>query len=326
MNFPTNDNDVRQAVLKAFVKDPRDPYLARRMLEEQRDNEIPGDVHSQVAQAVATWASHDPAWFVHAGGLIHATHCFAWPKTLFAEVERLLTLQDLSLRHLIMGRLWWEAKLRRPNDPEFASRAVEHFLQVDERHRFGKYYEELAEALAVEDPARLEALADTLLASVSDYALPCARQTLLEGAARAQNWVAYDRHRAAYRELQERGWTRGHDDCEVLNLDGLAALSRGQNEAIPAIVAEMVERGRNVDFLGTPETLRLVRALMGREEHLACCLDYLAMIQKQRPSPDIAKLLANVEVRLRPAPKTAKATRARRATAPEIRKKGKPRK
>lgn len=326
MSFPNNHDEVYRAVLEAFAEDPQDPYWARRLLEEHRD-EAPGEFRSQIAQAVATWVSYDPAWFVHAIGLTHATHCFAWPKDLLPEIEGLLTLRDASLRHLIMGRLWWEAKLRRANDPEFATRAVAHFLEVEEHHKFGKYYEELGEALAVADPAQLEALADTLLASVPGYGVPTARQTLLEGAARAENWSAYDRHRAEYRKLQERGWTRGHNDCEVLNLDGLTALARGQNQAVPAVMAELVERGRNVDFLGTPDTMRLVHALMLRGKHLAGCRDYLRMIQKQEPSPVLAKILADVEERMRlpSARKRTKKTPMKKAPARAIRKKRKSR-
>ena len=111
--------------------------------------------------------------------------------------------------------------------------------------------------------------------------------------------------------MQEHGHTRGHTDCQVLNLDGLVALARGRGAQIPAILDELAKRSANVDFLGTPETIRLVTALLRRRAHLAPCRDYLRMIQRQAPSEMIAKMLADVEaaMRRRGAPKKKAKTR-----------------
>jgi hypothetical protein len=78
-------------------------------------------------------------------------------------------------------------------------------------------------------------------------------------------------------------------------LDGLVALARGRGEQIPAIFDELLTRGVNVSFLGTPATLRLITALVQRKEHLSHCRQYLRMIQKHEPSGGVAKMLADVE-------------------------------
>jgi len=245
------------AVAEMFASDPKDAYWGRRLLEELRDDATIHEHRWLVARAFAAWASHDPGWFTSALSFIPATHCFGWPKDLLEEVESLLVLEDRSLGHLILGRLWWAAKLRRAYDLDFARRAVAHFQLVEHRHMGGKYQAELSEALVFTDPAELEARSDIFLASVPSYSTAAARQTLLEGAARAADWAAYDRHRQALRDLKAGGQTGAHDDCAVLNLDGLTALARGGGERIPGILAELVECGRNVEFLGTPETIRL---------------------------------------------------------------------
>jgi hypothetical protein len=238
--------------------------------------------------------------------LIQAIPCIFWPKDLLEEIETLVTLENGSVRHFVLGRLWWAARLRRQDDSEFAKRAVDHFRQVDESYRFGTYHEELAEALVVVHPEQLEAYAESLLASVPGYSLANARRTLLEGAARTENWDAYDRHRAPYREMQEYRQTQGHTDCEVLNLDGLVAIARGRSDQIPDIFRELLARGHNVDFLGTADTLRLVTALLPRKEHLAHCRDYLRMILTREPSDRVAKVLADVEAAMQPRRKKSK--------------------
>jgi hypothetical protein len=268
-------------------------------------------------------ASHDPSWLVHTIGFTRETHCFEWPKDLLAQVESLVEMDDPSLTHLILGRLWWAARIRRAHDSEFATRAVGHLSLVEPRHRLGKYYEELGEALAVVDPAQLEELANTILSNVPSYNVADVRHDLLEGAARASNWEAYDRHRAAYDRLQKCGQAQAHDYCEVLNLDGLTALARGRAEEIPKVMTQLIESGRNVAFLGGPDTLRLVKALVERREYLPACRKYLRMIHA--PSANVMKMLADVEALLGSQGKRKKTTIASRKRGPESknRKRGK---
>lgn len=296
MGFPKKREEMLRAVVDAYEQQPDDVYWCRRLLAECVDERDIAEHRALVAPACATWISFDPAWFVHAIAFHGEVHSHLWPKDLLEEIESLLTLENASLKHLILGRLWWEARLRREEDGVFAERAAEHFRRVEPLYQIGRFHELFGEALALVDPAQLEAHAPTFLASVSPFGLANARHTLLEAAARAKNWAAYDDHRALYRSMQDVGHTHGHLDCRVLDLDGVVALERKRDAEIPGILAELVRRGANVEFLAAKETTRLVRALVPRGEHLEACRAYLRMIQKQRPSTWIAKILADVEV------------------------------
>jgi len=286
---PTNQN-LLAMVAARFEEDPQDAYWGRRLLEELRDEATVLKYATQTVSAFVAWAAHDPIWFVYAVGLTRETHCFSWPKAILLDVEAAFVLTEPSLRHLILGRLWWAAKLRRNDDPEFASRALAHFRAVDEPYRLGRFHKELGETLSVADPTMLEPLGKTVLAKTPAYGIAGVLETLMEGAVRARNWEAYERHRAAYSDLQRKGQTRPHDDCAVLDLDGIAALARGRADEVPAILAALAANGRNVEFLGTPDTLRLARALIERGEHLALCLEYLREIRS--PNDAVKTLLA----------------------------------
>jgi len=299
------------AVARAARTNPKNPYWARRLLEDLHEEAAVATYRPQVIQAFVTWASHDPSWFVHAIGLTRETFCFGWPKDLLAEVESRFELEDASLKHLILGRLWWAARLRRSEDPEFATRAMAHLEQVGEQLRVGKYYEELGEALAVAAPAKLEGLAERMLSTAPWYNVASIRRTLLEGAARTADWDAYDRHRTAFAELWKGRQGRSLDYCAVLNLDGLAALARGREHELPVILAELAASARNVAFLGVSDTLRLVKTLVLRAEHLVACRDYLRVID--RPNADVLKTLAEIEEQLaRKNPGRAKARKRKK--------------
>lgn len=173
----------------------------------------------------------------------------------------------------------------------------------------------------------VEALAGRILANAPPYNDANVRHTLLEGAARAKDWEAYERHRAAYAELckdRERRshgyWEYGH--CEILNLDGLTALARGRDGELPRILAELIESARNVPFLGTPDTMRLVKTLLSRGEHVRACRDYLQAIDS--PDPAVLRALEDVEAQL--SARAEKRAVKRPASAKKARRKGKKRK
>jgi hypothetical protein len=286
----------------AFDREPTSPYWARRLLEVAHDPQAVARLGPRHVEAFLCWASFDPWFFARTRSLTMHLPAFEWPKDLLVEIDRRLSLPDASLARLVKGRLWHSAKLRRQDDPEFDSHAAGHFLAVDERLRDHTYYEELCESLAAGSYERLKRFAGTMLDTVPSFSLPRALIVVMRGAARASDWPFYDAHRARYRGLQEEAKTRGHDDCGVLNLDGLRALAVGGLDAIPGIFDDLLDRGRNVDFLGTPETLVLVRELLARGLYLERCRDYLAMIQRQGPSPHVVKLLSEIDVRMHDAP------------------------
>lgn len=121
----------------------------------------------------------------------------------------------------------------------------------------------------------------------------------LELAAKANEWDEYDRMRAAYRQAQEAGTTRPHDDCVVLDCDGLRALAAGHDRDVREALKALTRRGKGLAWLGTPSTLSFVEALVAKKAHLRACRAYLLVAERSWPVTRVGGLLARVEALLR---------------------------
>ena len=69
------------------------------------------------------------------------------------------------------------------------------------------------------------------------------------------------------------------------------ALETGALDAIPGILAKLMERGRNVEYLGNDFGMRLPRALVEHGVHLGPCISFLEMVHAQTPRNDVAMLI-----------------------------------
>lgn len=213
--------DLVDDVVRAMSHAPGDAYWARRLLDLVRDPVVATRLHSQIAVAVQRWAAHDPSFFVHERYLSEQLAVWSWPKEVLEELDAKLRLDDASLTHLVMGRLWLEAR-RPPEDmPEFYARAARHLREVEPRLQIGAWHEAMCEALGVVDPDELARRARTILDTAAPAARDRALLAILRGAARAGNWALYDEHRRAYGAFDADGFTRMNS--ELARLDGQRA-------------------------------------------------------------------------------------------------------
>ena len=104
-----------------------------------------------IVLAVERFAKCDPMFFVHARYLSEELAVWSWPREVLDELEARLDLDDPSLRHFILGRLWLEARRPRAAVAEFCDRAAEHFAAVEGRLRIGMWHESVREALGAAD-------------------------------------------------------------------------------------------------------------------------------------------------------------------------------
>ena len=213
--------DLVDDVVRAMKTAPEDAYWARRLFDLVSDPVIAMRLRSEIVIAVQRWAAHDPTFFVHERYLSEQLAVWAWPKEVLEELDEKLQLDDQSLTHLVMGRLWLEAR-RPPEDmPEFYARAARHLREVEPRLQLGAWHEAMCEALGVADPNDLARRAGTILATVAPSARDRALLAILRGAARAANWALYDEHRRAYGAFDADGITR--INSELVRLDGQRA-------------------------------------------------------------------------------------------------------
>jgi hypothetical protein len=207
-------------VVAAAAAAPRDAYWARRLVDLVRDPMTAWRFRSELAAAVCAWAQRDASFFVHERYLSEQLAVWAWPREVFIELEGALRLHDPSLTHLVMGRLWLEAR-RTPQDLlEFYKHALRHLRLVERPFRIGAWAESMCEALGVAEPKELARRAKAILATASPSTRERALLAILRGAARAGDWNLYDAHRRAY------GTTRadtGVSNGELAALDGQRA-------------------------------------------------------------------------------------------------------
>lgn len=212
--------DLVDEVVRAMNDSPDDVYWARRLIDLVRDPATASRLRPHIVAAVRRWAAHDPSFFIHERWLSEQLAVWAWPKEVLEDLDAQLVLEDASLTHFVMGRLWLAAR-RPPEDvPEFYARAVAHLRQVEMRLQVGTWHEAMCEALGVADPDELARSARNIL----DGAAPSARErallAILRGAARAGKWDLYDAHRRAYGSLDPEA---ARMDSEIARYDGMRA-------------------------------------------------------------------------------------------------------
>ena len=196
-----SERDVLHDVIRNLHASPDDAYWARRLFDLVRDPATATRVRHHLVLAVERFATRDPAFFVHERYLSEQLAVWAWPREVLDALEERLAAkrdQDPSLGHLVLGRLWLEA--RRPPEAmaEFYARAATHLAAVGEHLRLGAWHEAYCEALSVADPHELGARATEVLDAVVEESRERVVLAILRGAARIADWDLYDTHRMAY--------------------------------------------------------------------------------------------------------------------------------
>lgn len=216
----TSERDLLEGVLRAMDAAPGDAYWGRRLLDLLREPAAASRHRARIVAAVKSWVSVDPSFFVHERYLSEQLAVWAWPREVLEELDATLRTEDPSLAHLVLGRLWLEA--RRPEDvPELYVRAARHLRAVARHLRIGAWHEAICEALGVADPAELARRAGELLDSAPPSARERALLAILRGAARAGDWALYDAHRREYGALAMEGAVGA--SLELARLDGQRA-------------------------------------------------------------------------------------------------------
>ena len=243
--------DLLDDVVRAMTAAPDDAYWARRLVDLVRDPVAATRLRSHIVTAVARWVAHDPSFFVHERYLSEQLAVWAWPREVLEDLDAELKLEDRSLTHLVMGRLWLEAR-RPPEDvPEFYARAARHLREVEPRLQIGTWHEAMCEALGVADPDELARRADAILDTAAPSARDRALLAILRGAARAGNWALYDAHRRAYGALDHEG---GRMDSELVRLDGQRAeQSLGARMPVPTFKRKRAQMAMTPVAAPSPE-------------------------------------------------------------------------
>jgi hypothetical protein len=243
--------DVLDNVVRSMKAAPYDAYWARRLLDLIRDPVAASRYKHDIVKAVSTWAMKDPSFFVHEQYLSEQLAVWTWPKSVLEELEASLRIEDDSLRHFIMGRLWLEAR-RPPEDmPDFYARAARHLREVDPRLQVGAWHEAFCEALGVADPDDLARRAGDILVSAAPAARDRAVLAILRGAARTANWELYDEHRRNYGIFDPES---SRMNSEIVRYDGLRAEH--------AVTAEDTVSGTTPTSLAPPKVPTFPRAPM----------------------------------------------------------------
>jgi hypothetical protein len=198
VSVASSERDVLSDVIRNLHASPEDAYWARRLFDLVRDPATASRVRHHLVLAVERFAERDPAFFVHERYLSEQLAVWAWPREVLDALEERLTLEDSSMRHLVLGRLWLEA--RRPPEAmaEFYARAARHLAEVGEHLRLGAWHEAYCEALSVADARELGQRAREILESVASDSRERVVLAILRGAARIADWDLYDTHRMAY--------------------------------------------------------------------------------------------------------------------------------
>lgn len=210
--------DPLDEVIEAVTAAPDDAYWSRRLVDLVRDPMTAWLYRTHLAQAVRTWIERDVAFFIHEGYLSEQLAVWAWPREVFDELEVTLRLEAPSLTHLVLGRLWLEAR-RSPEDvPEFYANAARHLRKVSPGYQIGAWSESLCEALAVVDTKELARRANEILERASDARHERTLLAILRGAARAGAWDLYDAHRRSYAPLGPDGGLAPNGEIAELDM------------------------------------------------------------------------------------------------------------
>jgi hypothetical protein len=190
--------DPLAEVLEAVEASPDDAYWARRLIDLVRDPMLAWRLRTHLAVAVRAWVSHDVSFFVHERYLSEQLAVWAWPREVLDELDLTLALDNPSLTHLVLGRLWIEARRSSEELSAFYVRAARHLREVAPPFRGDLWAEAMSEALGVSDPKELALRADEILGAASPASRERTLLAILRGAARAGDWALYDAHRRTY--------------------------------------------------------------------------------------------------------------------------------
>lgn len=193
----SSERDVLDDVIRNLHAS-EDAYWARRLFDLVRDPATALKARHHLVLAVQRFAQRDPAFFVHERYLSEQLAVWAWPREVLDALEERLELEDPSMRDLVLGRLWLEARRPPESMAEFYGRAARHLSEVEDHLRLGAWHEAYCEALSVADAAELGARAPEILASVAEESRERVILAILRGAARIADWDLYDTHRTHY--------------------------------------------------------------------------------------------------------------------------------
>jgi hypothetical protein len=309
MSFPRTPEESLQAVLDALAENPHDPYWSLRLLGLHVRPTDPPTLQDQLVDALADWASYDPAAIAHSSLIGGAMWINPWPDDALEAVERRVNVEDESLRHLVLGMVWWEAVPRyvspegnvdyEASERARLGRALGHLALVERQHATRRFHDAFREALRHADPAMILRSSEALLSGRASLEGVDVRRALLEASFRAGNWDAFELHRVAYAAKQASGETSTHDDRAVLQLDGLHALHHGLDAAVARVVKKLIEVDRGSTFLGGLDALPLLKGLVDRGKHLDLCRAYVRALRKARPK--LPQMARELEERIRAA-------------------------
>jgi hypothetical protein len=254
---------AKQTAISEFKKKPTDAYWARRVCEVNHDPSAQDQV--LYARALACVASKDPSVIVEDSqlGVAHRLAVRAVPAEVLRSAERRIRIRNPSLSAHVKGKLWVAAMsgFKDANTlGELGGHARAHLVKVNDAERTATFRESYCIACAWSDYAELCANFDAYLAAAVYYRKHGALILVLDAAVRHKDWRTYDRYRLAYAHLPSDS-ARAHDDCMVLNMDGLRALAKKDLDEAQGVIRALIERGRNVAFLGGPDTLAFVKVL-----------------------------------------------------------------
>jgi hypothetical protein len=269
---------TRDLAVAAFKADPTDAYWARRVCEEAGGRSTDEQLF---ARALACVVCKDPYNVVEESRLAvaHRLGLYGCGERTLRAVERRIKLEDASLAAHVKGKLWvaaTSAMRDRAMQERFARRAHSHLRKVRPEQRSATFLEVFCHACAWVDYAGLLAHFDRFFELRKSYEKSSALVLMLSTAARRADWNTYARYRESYSNLPPDA-VRAHDDCTVLNLDGLRALAERDIEGVARVTKTLIERARNVAFIGGPDTLTLANRLIRRRLFLDDVKKYLLM-------------------------------------------------
>lgn len=269
-------------VLERLESTPNDPYWSRRLCELLPFLDDAGNHEDAMISAIATLAAHDL-------DNILSENCLGLGMQLGLHVlsdegcrklEAKVRLEPAELQSYVRAKLWLagdigpqRSSLRHQRASELLKIAIGHYDTED-------FYECLTLAFSKARYDDLKAIAATLLEKVPPFVGDVA-VLILQAAARAEDWPTYDEYRLRYSERKSRRpMSMPHEDCAVLNLDGLRALAAGRMDIVRETMTTLMQRGQNVEFLGAPETTLLPNALRARGILVDEANQYLALTRQ----------------------------------------------
>jgi hypothetical protein len=278
----------------ALRRSPKNPYWCRRLIElfPFCDEKITRRHRQARLRAIAVVASHDPLFLISESplGVRNRWALAGAPLKAVASLERQVKIKDPSVRGYVLAMLWLAA-IPYHSEPaaEIYERAGCHLARVDEPLRDADYWSMLSDCLAHTDYNTLKALAPRVIEHTNPQWRTQRVSTVLAAALARADWKTYDAYRTLYARYAEVHPPSPHDECTVLNLDGIRAL-RDKGRQLPTIMAELLARAPHVQFLGTPETLRLPNELVARGVHLDWVQRYVALASARGRGPAIDEI------------------------------------